>query len=90
MELILDGVGLIRKERERQIAEGFNIHSYRNNELIDAANTHLAENLLWVDWHLMWPKAIKWEPGKDRIEDLVKAGALIAAEIDRLKRLERE
>ena len=39
----------------------------------------------------LWPEswsAVWWNP-KDRISDLVKAGALIAAEIDRLQRIEK-
>lgn len=32
-------------------------------------------------WHRDW-----WKPGPDRVRELVKAGALIAAEIDRLQR----
>jgi|ERR1041385_2674586 hypothetical protein len=36
---------------------------------------------------ISWPWEAEWyKPGKDRIRQLVKAGALIAAEIDRLKR----
>lgn len=33
-------------------------------------------------WHAEW-----WKPTDDRMRELVKAGALIAAEIDRLQRL---
>lgn len=36
---------------------------------------------------LQWPwKSIWWKPGKDRIRELVKAGSLIVAEIERLQR----
>ena len=39
----------------------------------------------------LWPwDAGWWKPSDDPIRNLVKAGALIAAEIDRLKRLERK
>lgn len=34
-------------------------------------------------WHRDW-----WKPGPDRVRELVKAGALLAAEIDRLQRFE--
>ena len=34
-----------------------------------------------------WPWSDKWWKPKDKIRDLVRAGALIAAEIDRLQRL---
>ena len=37
---------------------------------------------------LYWPWSKKWwKPSKDPIRNLVKAGALIAAEIDRLQRI---
>lgn len=36
-----------------------------------------------ASWHASW-----WKP-KDRIRDLVRAGALIAAEIDRLQRAKK-
>lgn len=40
---------------------------------------------------LSWPWEAKWyKPGKNRIRALVKAGALIAAEIDRLQRAKSE
>lgn len=35
----------------------------------------------WWPWHMNW-----WKPSDDPIRNLVKAGALIAAEIDRLQR----
>lgn len=38
----------------------------------------------------MWPWDEKWWKPKDPLSDLVKAGALIAAEIDRLQRLQPE
>lgn len=36
----------------------------------------------WWPWHPDW-----WKPSPDPIRNLVKAGALVAAEIDRLQRL---
>lgn len=37
--------------------------------------------------HLLWPFSRSWwKPSSDRINELTKAGALIAAEIDRLQR----
>lgn len=57
---------------------------------IDAATV---SDDLWVEFPnflpLNWPwEKEAWKPsrGKDRVRDLVKAGALIAAEIDRLQR----
>lgn len=39
----------------------------------------------------MWPWDKKWwKPSKDKIRNLAKAGALIAAEIDRLERLQQK
>ena len=39
-------------------------------------------------WEGLWPWAVSWwKPGPTRIRDLEKAGALIAAEIDRLEAL---
>lgn len=38
----------------------------------------------WWPWDKSW-----WKPSDDPIPNLVKAGALIAAEIDRLQRAER-
>lgn len=35
---------------------------------------------------VLWPWSWEWWKPKDRISDLVRAGALIAAEIDRLQR----
>ena len=43
-----------------------------------------AVNVLWP-WEDMW-----WKPADDPVRTLVKAGALIAAEIDRLNRLHIE
>ena len=89
------GVLLITKERFRQLAEeGW---SYRhddvngkNSELAYAAATYI---LLFIepdgDHHKLWPWApfnLKPTPD-DPIRQLTKAGALIAAEIDRLLRI---
>lgn len=39
---------------------------------------------------LLWPWRNEWKPSPDdRVRELVKAGALIAAEIDRVQRAER-
>jgi hypothetical protein len=42
-----------------------------------------------VELMLQTPVARQWWNPKDRMRDLVRAGALIAAEIDRLQRLNR-
>lgn len=89
------GIELISQERERQIiAEGWtadhdddmNFHE----ELAIAAGCYI----LWDDGHNehpcppdIWPWDSEWwKPANDRIRNLAKAGALIAAEIDRLQR----
>lgn len=90
------GVDLIAAERERQIAvEGFSGNrddNYTNDELALAASLYALPprkrhldilHCVWP-WHFTW-----WKPSPDnRIRELAKAGALIAAEIDRLKRQE--
>lgn len=42
----------------------------------------------WAAWLQIWPWDRKWWKPTDRRRDLVKAGALIIAEIERLDRLE--
>lgn len=94
------GIELIAEERQRQIdKEGFNSeHDSHNNmgELVLAASCYLgyeyphwAEtvDLIPVPKHFPWDKKW-WKPTpNDRVRELAKAGALIAAEIDRLKNL---
>lgn len=90
----LPGVEAIAQERRRQIdEEGWTPEhddAYENDELILAARCYLvqaeyevaghgSQPIFWP-WHRDW-----WKPG-DRRRNLVKAGALIAAEIDRLDR----
>lgn len=85
------GVQLIADERNRQIsAEGWtSAHddAYSKRELVRAAvayalhgvNQSIVDDSFWP-WHIAW-----WKPS-DNVRNLVKAGALIAAEIDRLLR----
>lgn len=92
---ISGGVKLIAEERQRQIEkEGWTPEhddQHTDEELAIAAACYvmpqeLRENgivtpLAWP-WHPDW-----WKPTpNNRIRELTKAGALIAAEIDRLKR----
>lgn len=93
------GIDLITEERERQIIEeGFTTtddQRYVKSELTFAAvayaltceyDMHGLEDTSNEPPPVCWPwEGIQWKP-KDRIRDLTKAGALIAAEIDRLKR----
>lgn len=89
----MNGAELIAKERERQIAEeGWTAEhddQHKNGELARAAIAYIANGLLDVVmtsalWPRQWERA--WFKPKDRIRNLVRAGALIAAEIDRLQR----
>jgi hypothetical protein len=88
------GIEIIAAERERQITqEGWSLEhdaQYSNGELTDAAICYASNRpkeqgfMLPIPsrwpWHRDW-----WKPTPDdRIRELAKAGALIAAEIDRL------
>ena len=94
------GIELIAEERQRQIeVEGFTAIRdtlYANEELAKAAVSYaLPKQYKLINrygqmlpiipeywpWHHSW-----WKPSpNDRVRELVKAGALIAAEIDRLQ-----
>lgn len=87
---------MIADERERQISqEGWSIandEQYTNDELLMAAACYMSatatyDSLSDVAWP--WDEAW-WKPGNpvDKVRCLAKAGALIAAEIDRLQRME--
>lgn len=97
----MSGVDLIAAERQRQIEqEGWSVEhdeGHRKGELAIAAavyvmpepmreNTILGRSLQ----HIFWPWDTRWwKPSpKDRVRELTKAGALVAAEIDRLQRAE--
>lgn len=77
----------ILKERSRQVVqEGWDAahdDQHRDNELSRAAACYVIGNIGYWPWSLDW-----WKP-TDRRRDLVKAGALIIAEIERLDRLPR-
>lgn len=89
-----DGAALIAAERQRQVSEERRSprhdDEHRGGELATAAACYaLARHVraaryvmsLWP-WHSDW-----WKPcPDDRVRELVKAGALLAAEIDRLRR----
>ncbi len=100
MENLTTGVGLIATERQKQIEKhGFtgqhhlNNPGYSSNQLSKAAVTllmpELIPNLAWTtvpeNWDEEWfEKLLNREP-KER---LIIAGALIAAELDRLRALD--
>lgn len=95
----MNGVHIIERERNRQLLdEGFNCvrdDKYTHEQLAEAAACYATPfhdrpfpvrdgqpPLIWP-WEKKW-----WKPTpKDRIRELAKAGALIAAEIDRLLRI---
>lgn len=87
------GVGLIQEERVRQMVD----HGYNGehddghvlNELARAAQAYATPGLnsktpMPAEWPATW--APWWRPSDDAVENLSRAGALIAAEIDRILR----
>lgn len=90
------GIELIADERYRQIyKEGWSSYhdaKHTNGELAQAAmcyaNPIPSEGFITAFWPFdrLWYKRSSSDP----IKNLVKAGALIAAEIDRIQRLENE
>jgi len=95
------GITSIAAERKRQVEkEGWTPEHddrHTSGELAEAAHCYAATAVYhaqgWdmkrVPEYLSWPwDADLWKPSPDPIRNLVKAGALIAAEIDRLQRRE--
>ena len=98
---IRSGVALIAEERQRQVSkEGWTPEhddKHKGKQMARAAGSYLGNYTDPDDWAAQqgelpgpfhdWPWARKWwKPSSDPIRNLVKAGALIAAEIDRLQR----
>ena len=89
----MTGVELIAEERQRQVdVEGWtekhdDLHT--NGQIAEAARCYLeGRNTAASRMIVGWPWLEKWwKPSKDPVRNLVKAGALIAAEIDRIQRL---
>lgn len=96
------GIELIAEERKRQIeVEGWTPEhdaSHTEGQLAQAGafyafddeTIHFINDTMGNDYHLaFWPFDLKWlkRTPDDRIKELQKAGALIAAEIDRLNRI---
>ena len=91
-----DGAQLIVEERRRQLAiEGWTSEhddSHTHGEMVAAAIRYAAHDLttrvkLRTITARNWPWVTHWfKPSVVTERNLVKAGALIAAEIDRLKR----
>jgi hypothetical protein len=88
-EPIMTGADLIRAERLRQIdAEGWTPQhddTHVDGELVRAAICYAeAGSGFNLEIEQFWPwEMASWKPGPDCIRNLAKAGALIAAEIDR-------
>ena len=87
----MSGAKLIAQERQRQIREEHwsrrHDREHDESELARAAACYAlpAEYRKKISlMHLVWPGFWDFKPGPTRIRELVKAGALIAAEIDRL------
>ena len=84
------GVELIAEERQRQEdEEGWTPEhddQHTEYELAHAAACYLMRDdsdILKKYWPFGWPW---WKPSHSRVRNLVKAGALVAAEIDRVQR----
>lgn len=82
----MTGIELIAAERQRQITEegwsAENDAKYTKNELVLAAVCYLVPT--WVKTFWPWRDFKWWKPSPDTsTRNLEKAGALIAAEIDR-------
>ena len=84
------GIELIIEERVKQIAKyhyhGMHDVLYTNKELLFAALAYLNEALYGGNVGIEdWPWDIKYFKNEGYIESLKKAGALIAAELDRIQ-----
>ncbi len=85
----MTGIELITDERQRQIEkEGFTAEhdkQYTDGQLIGAAMTYAMPSDLRYPINGIWPWTMEWfkPTPNNRIRELTKAGALIAAEIDR-------
>lgn len=88
------GVALIQAERVRQMEEeGWTREhddTHTNGELAAAGGCYALAMWSRTDCERLWPWAADWKPSDDRMRNLVRAGALIAAEIDRLDRERRK
>lgn len=93
------GIEIIAEERKRQIeVEGWtsdNDSKYVDDQLAEAAASYALPNLWRISPDripITWPFDNRWwKPTPDnRIKELAKAGALIAAEIDRIQRMKKK
>ena len=94
----MSGAALIAAERERQlVVEGWlSEHDDEHTDRSLAVAAAIYAQQAGVDWApyevpVGWPWDEQWwKPTGDAIRDLTKAGALIAAEIDRLQRAKED
>ena len=89
------GIELIARAQAEQLEKGWSLEHDKQHimgELRQAAVCFLEtadfEDVFdakeCIEHRKMWPFDTEFNPSSDRIENLAKAGALIAAEIDRL------
>lgn len=90
------GVELIREERIRQIhEEGWTLehdaqHTDRSLAFAAACYAVHSHGIGFDGLPIIWPWDREWwKPSDDPIRNLAKAGALIAAEIDRLQAMKQ-
>ena len=87
----MTGAELITQERQRQIDEGYTIkgdQKYQRDQLSLVAISYILAIDEKGSMPLIWPwNGNTWKP-KSREENLIRAGALIAAELDRIHNLE--
>jgi hypothetical protein len=94
----MNGHELIAQERQRQVEkEGWSPDHDDNHDSCELATaaafyalpSNWRERCQGDPWKWLWPwDSEEFKPGPDRISELTKSGALIAAEIDRLQRLQ--
>lgn len=97
----MTGIELIAAERKRQIeVEGWTSRHddwHKNGEMARLAALYATRHVKWRKtgkartlFRMLWPSqwARQWWKPRTPIANLVRAGALIAAELDRLARLE--
>ena len=87
----MSGVELIKKEREKQITKyGYDAKhdlGYKDNQLVYAALSYLACSIDGKDgqYFTNWPFDVKYFKNEGKMDCLKKAGAFIAAELDRMQ-----
>ena len=89
----MNGAELIAAERMRQVdAEGWTPEHDDHHDQGELAQAAAAYAMVASAYHcadeyeVLWPFEDGWKPSEDGIRNLARAGALIAAEIDRLLR----